>query len=56
MDWNLRPDEIAFRDEVRAFVAHELTPELRAAGRRCSGIFADYPDGIRWHRILAQRG
>lgn len=48
--------EAAFRAEVRQFLDQALTEDLRAAGRRCSGIFSDYPDGIRWHRILAQRG
>lgn len=48
--------DAAFRAEVRAFLAEHLTPDLRAAGRRASGIFADYPDGIRWHRVLARRG
>ena len=48
--------DIAFRDEVRAFLAIALTDDLRAAGRRCSGICAEYAYSIRWHRILAQRG
>jgi alkylation response protein AidB-like acyl-CoA dehydrogenase len=52
----LNDEDAALRDEVRGFLDRALTPELRAAGRRCSGIFADYPDGIRWHRILAERG
>lgn len=39
-----------------SYLASALTDELRAAGRRCSGIFTDYPEGIRWHRTLAQRG
>jgi acyl-CoA dehydrogenase len=56
MAWKLSPAEAAFRDEVRDFLARELTPELRVAGRRCSGIFNDYEDGIAWHRILAKRG
>ncbi|MEJ8851824.1 acyl-CoA dehydrogenase family protein [Variovorax rhizosphaerae] len=56
MAWKLSPAETAFRDEVRDFLARELTPELRVAGRRCSGIFNDYEDGIAWHRILAKRG
>ena len=56
MAWTLSAAETAFRDEVRDFLARELTPELRAAGRRCSGIFTDYADGNRWHRVLAQRG
>ena len=56
MAWALTAAETAFRDEVRDFLARELTPELRAAGRRCSGIFSDYEFGNRWHRILAGRG
>ncbi|MDT7837265.1 acyl-CoA dehydrogenase family protein [Aquabacterium sp. OR-4] len=52
----LTPEEQAFRDEVRAFLAEHLTPALREAGRRCSGIFAEYPQGNDWHRVLAGRG
>lgn len=56
MNWILRAQEIAFRDEVREFLARELTPELRVAGRRCAGVFTEYSAAIRWHRILARRG
>jgi alkylation response protein AidB-like acyl-CoA dehydrogenase len=56
MAWALTAAETAFRDEVRDFLARELTPELRAAGRRCPGIFSDHEHGNRWHRILAARG
>ena len=52
----LNDQDAVFRDEVRVFLAQMLTPELRDAGRRCSGIFTDYPDGIRWQRILNERG
>lgn len=52
----LTADDITFRDEVRDFLARAITPELRDAGRRCAGIFSDYPAGIAWHRILAARG
>ncbi len=52
----LNETDAAFRDEVRSILAGALTDGLRAAGRRCSGIFTDYPEAIRWHRILAQRG
>ncbi len=56
MDIALTPEEQAFRDEVRRFLDEALTPELRAAGRRCSGIFTEYPAGNDWHRVLARRG
>jgi acyl-CoA dehydrogenase len=52
----LSPDEAAFDDEVRRFLDQALTPALRAAGRRTSGIFTEYPHGNDWHRILATRG
>ena len=52
----LTPAEAAFRDEVRAFLDRALTPELRQAGRRCSGIFTEYEHGNLWHRILAKQG
>jgi acyl-CoA dehydrogenase len=45
-----------FRAEVRQFLATSLPEDLRQAGRRASGVFADYPDGKRWFRILAARG
>jgi acyl-CoA dehydrogenase len=56
MMWSLSPEDQAFRDEVRRFLDAELTDELRTAGRRTSGIYADYDPGIAWHRILARRG
>ena len=56
MMWSLSPEDQEFRDEVRRFLDAELTDELRTAGRRTSGIYADYDEGIVWHRILARRG
>jgi alkylation response protein AidB-like acyl-CoA dehydrogenase len=46
----------SFRDEVRAFLDASLTEELREAQRSCPGIFLDYEDNIRWHRILYAKG
>ena len=56
MQWTLSPEDQAFRDEVRRFLDAELTDELREAGRRCAGIYADYDVGMPWHRILAKKG
>jgi hypothetical protein len=36
---NLSKDELAFRDEVRAFLAAELTDDIRLGGHRTSGYF-----------------
>jgi alkylation response protein AidB-like acyl-CoA dehydrogenase len=56
MDLELSAEDVAFRDEVRAFLDSELTPELREAGRRCCGIYAEYGPANAWHSILARRG
>jgi acyl-CoA dehydrogenase len=56
MDLRLSPQDEAVRDDVRRFLDAELTPELREAGRRCTGIYCDYGPANQWHRILARRG
>jgi acyl-CoA dehydrogenase len=56
MDLSFSERDEAFRVEVRSFLAAELTPTLRAAGRTLSGIYADYEVANAWHRILARRG
>ncbi len=56
MDLDFAADDIAFRDEVRAFLDAELPADLAAAGRNCPGIYCEYPAANRWFRILAKRG
>jgi len=56
MDFHLSPADEAFRNEVRRFLDESLTDELRLAGRRCGGIYSDYPVAIRWFRTLAENG
>ena len=56
MDLSRSPADIAFRDEVRAFLDAELTPELRAAGRGMTSVYSDYPVAMAWQRILHARG
>jgi hypothetical protein len=48
-------DDEAFRAEVRQFLAEALTPEMRLAGRRTSGIFTDAPEARPWFAALARR-
>ncbi|HZZ34274.1 MAG TPA: acyl-CoA dehydrogenase family protein [Caulobacteraceae bacterium] len=45
-----------FRDEVRAFLDAELTPELRRVGKGLTSVYADYEPTITWHRILHRKG
>jgi acyl-CoA dehydrogenase len=56
MSLDLSADELAFRDEVRAFLDEKLTEDLRTAGRLCSGVYSDRPVAQRWLSILNQRG
>ncbi|GAA4670906.1 acyl-CoA dehydrogenase family protein [Gordonia humi] len=56
MDIQWSPDDLAFRDEVRAFLDAELTPELRAAGRLMTSVYADHDASMQWQRILHRRG
>lgn len=56
MQLALSKNDQAFQDEVRAFLQEKLTPDLREAGKRTGGVFAEFEAGHRWHRILAEKG
>ena len=56
MDMALSPQDEAFRDEVRHFLDENLSEDLREAGRKTGGVFAEIAAGLRWHKVLAQRG
>ncbi len=56
MDLTLSREDETFRDEVRDFLAHNLSEDLREAGRKTAGVFSEFSAGLRWHRILAKRG
>src|SRR5437868_5349501 len=56
MDLALSPQDEAFRDEVRSFLDDNLSDDLREAGRKTGGVFADIAAGLRWHKVLAGRG
>ena len=56
MDLALSPQDEAFRDEVRRFLDDNLTEDLREAGRKTGGVFAEFAAGLRWHKVLARHG
>ncbi len=56
MQQELSPQDLAFRDEVRAFLKERLTPELREAGRRMTSVFIDKQWSIAWQKILNEKG
>jgi acyl-CoA dehydrogenase len=53
---DLTAEEVAFRDEVRAFLDEKFTPGLRAEAAKQAGMFAEAPLAIRWQRILHEKG
>ncbi len=49
-------DDRRFRDEVRAFLDAELTPDLRAVGAGLTSVYADHVPSMAWQRILHRKG
>ena len=54
MDLTFTPDELAFRDEVRTFLAQSLPDATRQ--RVLEGMEVSRDDTLRWQRILHQHG
>jgi len=48
--------DLAFREEVRTFLATELPDDIRARWRDGSLIFPDREDAVRWQKILYNKG
>lgn len=56
MELGFSATDAAFRDEVRSFLDEELTPDLRAVGRRMTSVYADYDTTMAWHKKLYKKG
>ena len=56
MDLSLTKDQQSFREEVRAFLAASLTPELRRGAELTSGVFAEPDIAREWQAILEEQG
>ena len=54
MDLNYSPEETAFRDEVRGWLAENLPADLKEKVATYAHLSKD--DLLRWHRILAKKG
>ena len=54
MRWS--KDELAFRDEVRAFLEAELSHEMRRDARRMTSVYAPHELSMAWQAILHARG
>jgi alkylation response protein AidB-like acyl-CoA dehydrogenase len=56
MDMEFSPADLAFREEVRDFLAENLPDRLRDGARRTPGVFVEPDIGMEWHRILYKQG
>jgi alkylation response protein AidB-like acyl-CoA dehydrogenase len=56
MDLDFSAEEIAFRDEVRAFLKDHLPERLRIGAARTPGVFVEPDIGLEWHHILYDKG
>jgi alkylation response protein AidB-like acyl-CoA dehydrogenase len=54
MDLNYTSEDLAFRDQVRAFLEAELPPDLQHKVLNHLRLGKD--DYVRWHKILARQG
>ncbi len=54
MDLSYSPEEQAFRNEVRSWLAANLPEDIRTKVTGYQGLSKD--DFIRWHKILAAKG
>lgn len=56
MDMEFSAEDLAFRDEVRDFLATSLPDRLRDGARRTPGVFVEPDIGLEWQRILHEKG
>jgi alkylation response protein AidB-like acyl-CoA dehydrogenase len=56
MDMDFSPQDLAFREEVRAFLKENLPERLREGTQRTPGVFVEPDIGMEWHRILYRKG
>ena len=54
MQLEFTPEELAFRDQVRAFIADKYPAQVRA--KQDAGIELAKDDYLLWHRIVAKQG
>ncbi len=54
MDLDFSPEDLAFRDEVRTFIAENYPKQLR--GKQDEGDELSKEDFLSWHKVLAKKG
>src|SRR6201987_3436874 len=56
MDLSFNAEERAFQDEVRGFIAKNLTEEMKRATALTPSVFSDPDIGMAWQRALHRKG
>lgn len=56
MNLQLEPAELEFRDEVRAFLAQNLTETMREGQRRTTAMYPEPEISVPWQRLLQAKG
>lgn len=56
MDLNFSPEELAFQQEVRQFLAQHLSDEIVEDTARNSSVFVEKDLALRWQAILVEKG
>lgn len=56
MNMQFSDQDLAFRDEVRDFLAENLTDRLRSGFLRTPGVFVEPDLATEWHRALNKKG
>jgi alkylation response protein AidB-like acyl-CoA dehydrogenase len=56
VDFNFSEQDIAFREEVRAFLDSDLKPHIRAGANASPGVFVEPDIGMEWHQALYKKG
>jgi acyl-CoA dehydrogenase len=56
MDLTLTPQDLTFRDEVRAFLKEAVPPSMRRAAELTTGFIYDPEVAVVFHRELVKKG
>ena len=56
MDMDFSPEDLAFREEVRDFLATSLPDRLKDGASKTPGVFVEPDIGMEWHKILNAKG
>jgi alkylation response protein AidB-like acyl-CoA dehydrogenase len=54
MDMRFTPEQLAFRDEVRTWIAGAMPPHIRKKAE--TGGYFEHEETMEWHRILYEKG